>query len=271
MRFDTKEIKIHLEGLIKYATLEATNLFQVELHLRKVLSNIPCDLEHAGDLNHAYIVIEDDEWKRMTGKEVNNVWQDGELVVKPTHPGKYIASTIASSGIYEQRLQEFKKHYAVRRATIDFIHETYKDSAVLLDLEDDNENINEDPVTIIDHLWEQIPESEKQREINKLEKKLSVEYNPNEPVQRYFKTMQTTRTHLIMLNADPLTPKMIREAVCQFEQHPELEKLTDKWQDKPDTTRQDWDELKQHYTKGIRKIANNPATKKLIGYANMAQ
>ena len=128
MRFDTKEIKIHLEGLIKYATLEATNLFQVELHLRKVLSNIPCDLEHAGDMNHAYLVIDDDDWKTMTGKTVNNVWKDGDLVTTPTHHGKYTASTIASSGIYEKRLQEFKQHYAVRRATIDFIHKTYKES-----------------------------------------------------------------------------------------------------------------------------------------------
>ena len=73
MRFDTKEIKIHLEGLIKYAKVKPTNLFHLQLQLRKVLSTIPCDLPHACDKNHAYLVINDAAWKAITGKEENKV------------------------------------------------------------------------------------------------------------------------------------------------------------------------------------------------------
>ena len=271
MRFDNKEIKIHLKGLIKYTEFELTNLLQLQKQLRKVLSKILCDLPHAGDKNHAYFVIDEDTWKEITGKEVNNVWKDGDLVATPTHPGSYTASTIAALGIYEKRLQEFNLHYVVRRATINFIHNTYKESEVLLDLEDEDGNINKDPLTIIKYLWTHVPEREKEQEIVKIENTLNDKYNSDKPVQRYFKNMQTTRNNLRMLNADPLTPKMIRQAVCAFKKHAELEKLTEKWHDKDNVIQEDWNELKKHFSKGIRNIANNPATKKSIGYANMAQ
>ena len=74
----------------------------------------------------------DDTWKAIDGKEENNVWKDGELVATPTHPGEYTANTISASGIYEKHLQVFNLHYAVHRVTINFIHNTYKETEVLI-------------------------------------------------------------------------------------------------------------------------------------------
>ena len=103
--------------MIKYGKVEPTNLFLLQLNLRKVLLTIPRDLPHAGDKNHAYLAINDATWKVTTGKIENNVWKDGELVAKPTHPGDYTATTIAASGVYEKNLNEYNLHSAVRRAT----------------------------------------------------------------------------------------------------------------------------------------------------------
>ena len=76
---------------------------------------------------------------------------------------------------------------------INFIQNTYQESGILLDLEDKNGNIDADPITIIKHLWNLVPKSEKEQEIVKLEKLLNEEYNPDEPVQQYLKKLQNTR------------------------------------------------------------------------------
>ena len=104
MWFDNKEIKVHLEGLIKYAKVEPTNLFQLQLQLRKILFKIPCNLPHEGEKKTRLpCKFYEDTWNSITGKEENNFWKDGELVATPTYPGDYTATTIAASGIYEKK------------------------------------------------------------------------------------------------------------------------------------------------------------------------
>ena len=85
----------------------------------------------------------------------------------------------------------------------------------------------------------------KRLEIVKLKKILNKEYNPDEPVQKYLKKLQNTRKNLTTLEADPCTPKMIFQAICAFEQHAELQKLTSDWQNKSDAIQEKWDEMKK--------------------------
>ena len=98
-----------------------------------------------------------------------------------------------------------------------------------LTLENKNGNINDDLITIIQQLWDYVPKpKKKKKEIVKLKNILNKAYNPDEPVKRYLKKIQTTRNNLIKFEADLGTPKIIHQAVCAFEKHTKLETLTSK-------------------------------------------
>ena len=226
MRLNSKDTQIHLEGLIEHKRFDPTNLFLLQTHLKKELSKKEtkkkknCDLANSGEDNHAYLVIDDGTWKVITGKNTNNTWVDGKLVTAPTHPGTYTANSMAAAGKWEKEMHDFKLHTKVHRVTIEFIQKTYQDSGVLLDLEDKNGNIKDDPITIIQHLRSLVPKPEKEQQILKLKNILNnKEYNPDEAVQRYLKKLQITRKNLTTLDADPGTPKMIHQAICDFEKH----------------------------------------------------
>ena len=121
---------------------------------------------------------------------------------------------------------------------------------------------------IIDHLWEQFPDHEKQRAINDIEKTLDIEWDRDQPVQKYMKELQDAKWQLTQLKADPGTPKVIRKVVCAMEWLLDMDKTVQDWRKKSSPDKKDWDKYKKYFQLGLRKIQNNPAYKKQVGYAN---
>ena len=72
---------------------------------------------------------------------------------------------------------------------------------------DNNGYINGTLLQVIYHLWDQIPEHEKEREVNKIKKILDLEWNKDEMIQKYMKKLQDARYQLTKLGADPETSK----------------------------------------------------------------
>ena len=107
MRLVSKDIQIHLGGLTEHKRVNPKNLFLLETQLKKELSKIFCNLANAGEHNHAYLVINNTTGKKLTGKTTNNAWVDGKLVKAPTHPGSYLAITMAEAGKWEKELHNF--------------------------------------------------------------------------------------------------------------------------------------------------------------------
>ena len=94
---------------------------------------------------------------------------------------------------------------------------------------DNDGYINGTSLQIIDHLWDQIPEHEKEQEINEIKKILDIEWNKDETIQKYMRKLQDTRYQLRKLGADPETPKMIQKVICTMEKHAKLDKFVRDW------------------------------------------
>ena len=90
----------------------------------------------------------------------------------------------------------------------------------------------QNPKEIIQHRWNVIPNYEKQREMNKIEQVINIEWNTSKADQKYLKTLQDTHHQLDTLKADPSTPKMIRKVICAIEKHAELEKAGERLEKK---------------------------------------
>ena len=76
------------------------------------------------------------------------------------------------------------------------------------------------------NIWNVILDYKKEREINKIEQVLDIEWNADELVQKYLKTLQDARHQLNTLKAFPGTPKMIQKLICVMEQHAEFDKVS---------------------------------------------
>ena len=75
----------------------------------------------------------------------------------------------------------------------EFLEKSFEDTDTLVDIMDNGGYINGTPLDIINHLWDQIPEHEKEQEINKIEKFLDVEWEADELIQKYMRMLQDAR------------------------------------------------------------------------------
>ena len=100
-------------------------------------------------------------------------------------------------------------------------------------------SITKTPFQIIEHFWQQIPDSEKERAINDIEKTLDMEWDREEPIQKYMKELQDAKWQLTQLKADPGTPKVIRKVVCAMEQHLDMDKSVRDWRKKSSPDKKD--------------------------------
>ena len=88
---------------------------------------------------------------------------------------------------------EYFLHEKAKAATKEYLKKSFDKTAVLHDLEEHDGAINETPMTIINHLWDQIPDHEKQRAINKIEKVLDIKWDRDQPIQKYMKELQDAK------------------------------------------------------------------------------
>jgi len=169
--------KIKLDGVIEHTTLNVPNLFQTITSISGKLSTIPSTLENIKGHGHKYMIMSDDDYKKLGGVLA--------AIVIPKHPGPFLATTAATTGKYQKESMEYLTHETVKNEAKKWIKKSFYKSGVIYDLEAHDGSITKTPYQIIEHLWEQIPDSEKQRAINTIEKTLDNEWDRTEPVQKY--------------------------------------------------------------------------------------
>ena len=192
-------------------------LFCTTAFLSSELAKIPSNLENIEGHGHKYLVLSDDDFKKLD--KVNTT------VTKPRYPGAFTTTTIAATGKYQKELMEFYTYQKAEMAAKGFLQKSFDDTGVLYDMEDHNYFINSTPLKILKHLWDTISEHEKEQEINKFGKILDIEWDADEPIQKYMTTLQDARFRLRTLKADPKTPKIIQKVICAMEKHTELDKI----------------------------------------------
>ena len=128
-------------------------------------------------------------------------------------------------GKYNKELLEYYTDQKAEMGGKEFLVKSFENTDILIDIMDDDGYINGTILQIIDHLWDQIPDYEKEREINEIEKILDVEWNKDETIHKYMKKLQDARYQLQKLGADPETPKKVQKVICAMKKHAELDKV----------------------------------------------
>ena len=185
------------------------------------LAKIPSKLKNIEGHGHKYSIINDTKYKKLD--KVNG------KVTKPKHPGVFTVTTTAQTGKYQQELLEYYTHQKAKVGAKECLEKSFEDTGILVDMMDNDDYINGTLFNILNHLWDTIPEHEKQREINEIEKILDVEWNEDEIIQKYMKKLQDARYQLQKLEADPKTPKMIQKVICTMEKCAKLDKVVCYW------------------------------------------
>ena len=147
-----------IDGVTEYTTLDVPNLFQAITTISGKLSNIPSTLENIKGHGHKYLIMSDDEYKKLDGVNA--------AISIPTHPGPFTATNTAQTGKYQKEIMEYFMHEKGKTGTKEWLKKSFNKTGVLHDLKAHDGSIKETPLEIIDHLWEQIPDHEKQCAIN---------------------------------------------------------------------------------------------------------
>ena len=260
MQFNQPEIKI--DGVIEYETVDVLILFTAITTLSGKLAAIPSTLENIKGHGHKYLIMNDTDYQKLDGVAA--------AIKTPKHPGAFTATNAAGTGKYQTEILQYFTHESVKAELKEWLKKSFNKSGVLHDLEAHDGSIKETPLEIIDHLWEQIPEHEKQRAVNDIEKHLDIEWNRDQPVQKYMKHLQVSKWQLTQLKSNPGTPKIIRKVVCTMEQHLDMDKSVKDWRKQSSPDKKDWGKCKKHFQAGLRDVENNPAYKKQAGYAKQA-
>ena len=196
----------------------------------------------------------------MTDTEYKKLDKVNAAVKRPKHPGAYTSTSTAAMGKYQKELMEFYTHQKAEIGAKEFLVKSFENTNILIDMMDNDIYINGTVLDIINHLWDQIPEHKKEREVNEIKKILDVEWNKDETIHKYMKKLQDARYQLTKLGADPKTPKMIWKVIYAMEKHAELDKVVQDWQDA--AHKKVWKNIKKPFASGIRDILSNPANKK---------
>ena len=93
---------VKIDGVTEYTTLDVPNLFQAITTISGKLSNIPSTLENIKGHGHKYLIMSDDEYKKLDGVNV--------AISIPTHPGSFTATNAASTGKYQKESMKYLMH-----------------------------------------------------------------------------------------------------------------------------------------------------------------
>ena len=160
MQLNLPEIK--LDGVIEYETVDVLILFTAITTLSGKLAAIPSTLENIKGHGHKYLIMNDTEYQKLDGVAA--------AINTPTHPGPFTATNAAGTGKYQKETAEYFMHETATAEVKGWLKKLFNKTGVLHDLEAHDGSIKETPLEIIEHLWEQIPDYEKQRAVNDIEK-----------------------------------------------------------------------------------------------------
>ena len=82
--------EVKIDGAIEYTTLDVPNLFQMITTISGKLSNIPSTLENIKGHGHKYMIMSDDDYKKLDGVNA--------AIIIPKHPDPFLATNAATTG-----------------------------------------------------------------------------------------------------------------------------------------------------------------------------
>ena len=144
--------EINLDGVIEYTTLNVPNLFCAITTISGKLSTVPSTLENIKGHGHKYMIMSDDDYKKLDGVNA--------AIVIQKHPGQFLATNAATRGKYQKESMEYLTHESVKNEAKKWLKKSFYKTSVIYDLEAHDGSITKTPYEIIEHLWKQIPDSE---------------------------------------------------------------------------------------------------------------
>ncbi|OEU09765.1 hypothetical protein FRACYDRAFT_248024 [Fragilariopsis cylindrus CCMP1102] len=237
-------------------TVGQTLTFQRQL--ATIQTSYTCKYEHAGAHGWSWIMCDDAHWLAKRGITT--------LVATPTEPGPYTGTTHTHKFKYQldvKNYDEYKEH--LRNSLKAF--STCFTEGLFIDLETDGQIIGYSPMQIYTHIKTNfLLPRDISREITKTRSDLKVAYNPDDIVQIYYKSIQTSKLTLAALG-DPITEvEIMRCAFETFEVQSDLKEACREWdrQAAPPT----WARMMVHFSIEIQRNRTDPSKLKLQGEAN---
>ena len=275
----------------------ASNMMIVWTQIIRMLCSIPCGIPHTGKWNYAFIMFSMPEFLLQKGIRQEAVPAieavaaadgvaavaareaipvgPGTAYVLPTDPGEPPNSgSAASVAQYTHKLKAYNKYEQVVMLARTALKQAYPTGDHFLSMEDAYGCIHDHPLEMYKELWDNsVGQEDKDQAIIDNQKALMSTYDPGEPVNVFFSKIQLAMEILSRL-AEPVTEhNVIRHCVAEFRTHADLSRSCRKWTEEQEDADHDpsWEEFKSFFGRAIKRIQNDPFTKRSLDMANSVQ
>ena len=277
----------------------ASNMMFVWTQIIRMLCSIQCSIAHTGTWNYAFIMFTKTEFRRLKGirqeavAAIEGVEADDSAEVEeeatraaiPAGPGPaYVLpkdpgppppnATAAGVAQHHYKRQQYDKYEQTIILTRTALQKAYPTGDHFLSMEDAYGCIHAHPLAMYKELWDNsVCQEEKDQAIIDSQKALTSTYDPGEPVNVFFSKIQLAMETLSRLNEPVADRIVIRNCVSEFRTHADLSRDCRKWTEKQEDRNQEptWEEFKIFFGRAIRRIQNDPSTKKAMDMANSVQ
>lgn len=273
----------------------ASNMMIVWTQIIRMLCSIPCGIPHTGKWNYAFIMFSMPEFLLQKGIRQEAVPAieavaaadgvaavaareaipvgPGTAYVLPTDPGEPPNSgSAASVAQYTHKLKAYYKYEQVVMLARTALKQAYPTGDQFLSMEDAYGCIHDHPLAMYKELWDNsVGQEDKDQAIIDNQKALMSTYDPGEPVNVFFSKIQLAMEILSRL-AEPVTERnVIRHCVAEFRTHADLSRSCRKWTEEQEDADPSWEEFKSFFGRAIKRIQNDPSTKRRLDMANSVQ
>ena len=200
---------------------------------------LPCPIAEAGEHGHAWIIEESAAWLQRDGIT--------SAVPVPTKPLKRSATDVVSLIMHEEVMTNYLTYSDLcQQGKARLI--TWFGEALFMDLHVDGLlPITVTPKQMLLHLEGTYSTTrDKRRHIERVEKDFNKPYDPNKPIEIYFKALQDTQAAFVLLGQPCADQQLINKALGEFDKQHEKEahKAEKRWNQKTDTS---WSAFKTFY------------------------
>ena len=164
MQLSVPDIKIEVPT--RHNAVTVPIIFRTTAFLSAELAKIPSNLPNVEGHGHKYLIMTDTEYKKLD--------KANAAVKRSKYPGAYTATSTAAMGKYNKELLEYYTNQKAKIGGKEFLVKSFKNTDILIDIMNDDGYVNGTIMQIIDHLWDQIPDHEKEQEINEIKKILDM-------------------------------------------------------------------------------------------------
>lgn len=154
----------------------------------------------------------------------------GQAVPIPQHPRPAPANN--NGGVvakYNRQMDLYREFETMKTLYWQALKYAYDKSGALRAMQTKHGTLTDNPLALINYLWNKIPEDQWNSKISTLEDKLKADFDPNQKIEIHLDRMNSCRTALIRLGQYILDDKMIRDYTCALRKHKDMEKPLGKY------------------------------------------